>query len=263
MHFLEGRCLVGKNWIERQTKRGALSVARDNGFSPKTIIDVGFGFGTTGLYEVFPGARLAIIEPIAECEPLLVKLCSEHEGSVYELAAASDALGETNIVYRPGVTGSTIHGKKKIDGEEVRTVKTITLDYFENAYSLQPPFLLKLDAEGHELKILNGATHFLENTEMVICEINTWSEGNPKGRASLEDVFSFCHGAGFVLNDIIEPGYRPIDNAMQQFDAIFVKTDSVIRAKRSMKTQEQIAESRKNKQANFENALSSLNEDAD
>lgn len=249
-------------WAERQTKRGALTVARNNGFAPRTVVDVGFGFGTDGLYEVFEGARYVIVEPIAECEPLLRKICEEHPGSVYELAAASDTLGQTDIVYRPGVTGSTIHGRAKVEGEQQRSVSTVTLDHLEQVHGLEPPYLLKLDAEGHEIKVLSGATTFLRNTEMVICEVNTWSEDNPKGRASLDDIFGFCRQAGFVLYDIIEPGYRPIDNAMQQFDAIFVKKESPIRSRRSMKSPEQAQASRENKKAKFEQALAALSVEA-
>jgi len=57
------------------TMSGSLRLAKNLGFEPKTVIDVGAALGTFNLYETFPNSRHLLIEPIAENEPYLAKNC--------------------------------------------------------------------------------------------------------------------------------------------------------------------------------------------
>jgi FkbM family methyltransferase len=245
--------------IGRLGKGGALANAKKIGFRPGSIIDVGFAVGTEGLYGVFEGARHVLIDAIAETEPVMKRFCDEHPGSIYFIAAVSDQPGQVEIVSRPGVTGSTIHGKVS-PGAELRRVRAMTLDQLIAEHDLPRPYLLKLDIEGHEMHALRGAKRCLQDTEMAIIEIGTWAEDNPGGRASMMDVFRFMDDQGFVFYDLVEPGYRPVDDALYMFDAIFVKRDSMLRSVRSQKSPEQAAAAREHKQARIEAALAAARE---
>src|SRR5260370_17284590 len=43
------------------------------GFEVRTVIDVGIAFGTSPIYDAFPRARYFLVEPVAECRPVLEK----------------------------------------------------------------------------------------------------------------------------------------------------------------------------------------------
>src|SRR5665213_81720 len=216
---------------ERLTKRAVLENTRRLGFRPGAVIDCGFAYGTEGL-DVFDEARYVLIDPVKEAEAAMVRFCQDHPGSVYGLVAVSDKEGELEMVTRKGITGSSFHTKFLKHVDQLRKVPVVTLDGFLAPHDLPKPFLLKLDLEGHELHALRGATRTLRDTEMVILEIGTWAEDHRRDRPSLMDLFRFMDNAGFVFYEFVEPGFRPIDGALYMFDAIFVRTDSVLRRER-------------------------------
>ena len=234
---------------ERLTKRAVLENTRRLGFKPGTVIDCGFAYGTDGL-DVFQEARYVLIDPIAEVEGAMVRFCQQHPGSIYGLVAVSDHEGELEMVTRKGITGSSFHTKFLKQEDELRKIPVVTLDGFLAGYDLPTPFLLKLDLEGHELHALRGAARTLRHTEMVILEIGTWAEDHRRGRPSMMDLFRFMEDEGFVFYEFVEPGFRPIDGALYMFDAVFVRTDSVVRRERRHKTPDQAARARQVKELN-------------
>lgn len=249
---------MARSGVERLSKKAILENARRIGFRPGTIIDVGFALGTEGLFEVFEDVKHVLLDPIQEAAPAMERFCQEHAGSIYFLAAASDAEGVLKMVARKGVTGSSFHTKFKREDAQLRDVPTVTLDSIVIENELPKPYLLKLDVEGHELHVLRGAeASCLQDTEMVIMEIGTWAEDHPRGRPSMMDLFRYMEDHGFVFYEFAEPGYRPIDGALYMFDAVFVKTDSVLRQERSHKTPEQAAIARKAKEDNVQAVLKS------
>ena len=54
---------------------------------------------------------------------------------------------------------------------ELREVPITTLDRLVEKHGWQPPFGLKLDVEGYEPFVIEGATRTLEETQFVIAEL--------------------------------------------------------------------------------------------
>src|ERR1700694_398054 len=65
------------------------------GFDARTVIDVGVAFGTPAIYHAFPRARYFLVEPVAECRPVLEKL-KQRLGAEYFLVAAGAENGEVS-----------------------------------------------------------------------------------------------------------------------------------------------------------------------
>ncbi len=250
-------------WMKRVTKRAALKNAKRIGFNPGTIIDVGFAYGTEGLFDLFPDARKILIEPVAEMEPVMQQFCRDNPGSSYVLAAASDTAGRQKMVVRQGVTGSGFHTKFQKENSERRKVATITLDQLVGELAPPKPYLIKLDVEGHEMHVLDGAKACLPDTEMVLMEIGTWADDHVRGRPSMMDLFRRMEEERFVFYDFLEPAYREVDGALYMFDAIFVKADSVLRAQRRHRDPEQAAKAREDKVEHAREALDQVLKKAD
>jgi FkbM family methyltransferase len=197
-------------------------------FSPSTVIDVGVGRGTPELYEPFPNSTFLLVEPVVEFEPFLREICGKYSAD-YIIAAAGDNTGDI-VLNVPQQTEGALEGSSIYDhggGYSPRVVPQITLDQVCVERNLAGPYLLKLDVQGAELEVLNGASKLLASTELVILESNLF-EFHP-GVPQFHDVVHYMKARGFVLYDIADPNYRPLDRALGQLDTAFVKENGVFR----------------------------------
>ena len=242
----------------RLGKRAVLENCRRIGFKPGAVIDCGFAYGTEGLEVFKDDAVYLLIDPVQEAEPAMIKFCESHPGSSYAVVAVSDEEGTAEMVTRKGITGSSFHTKFAKGFDQRRKVPVTTLDKLVEERNLPGPYLLKLDIEGHEMHALRGAPRTLEKTDMIIMEVSTWAEDHRRGRPSMMDLFRFMEESGFVFYEFAEPAFRPIDGALYMFDAVFVKTDCILRQERRHKSKEQAAAARQKKEENAKAALESL-----
>jgi FkbM family methyltransferase len=145
---------------------------RRPGLEPATVIDVGVAGGTGGLYEAFPDAHLVLIEPLQEFEKALKVLTARHGGE-YLLTAVGAAEGTSTIhIHRTRSLSSVMTPIRGEQDAARREVPVTTLDKLVAERGWQAPFGLKLDVEGYEPFIIQGATSMLKETEFVIAELS-------------------------------------------------------------------------------------------
>ena len=217
----------------RNTMSGSLLIAKNSGFEPKTVIDVGAALGTFNLYETFPDARHLLIEPIAENEPYLAKICRKLKSAEYIIAAATKSSGIFTLSVSPGLVHSSASEGTNTDSSNpyLRNIRAITLDEICRERNLPGPYLIKIDVDGKELDVLAGATGILQQAEYVIIEICLF--------AQMYDIIHFMKSQGFVAYDIVDSGYRPSDAALWQVDMAFVKESGQFRKDSSYATGQQ------------------------
>ena len=83
--------------------------------------------------------------------------------------------------------------------------------------------LLKVDVQGSELDVLSGAGLKLSQFEVIILEVSLIQMGVAP---SFNEVMQYMHEKGYRLYDFLPMYYRPLDNALWQGDAFFVRNDS-------------------------------------
>ena len=224
--------------IPRASMRGGLRQLASVGFRPQTIIDAGVAYQTNELYEEFPDSSIVLIEPLAEFEPFLRGICKSHKAQ-YVLAAAGEAPGTAVFNVHEGLDGSSLF--KEVEGTVAdgvpREVPVVTIDQVCAEKNLKGPYLIKLDAQGAELRVLAGAIRTLEQTEVVVTEVNLL--GMLIGGAQLLDVIVRMKEWGFVAYDVFNFLYRPLDNALAQMDMIFVREAGLFRKTHAFATPEQ------------------------
>ncbi len=171
---------IGKFPFEIGEFSAALAVLFAKGLRYSTVIDVGCADGTFFLlhrhFGIFSGATPVNIDanPIYEDSLRAIKDCA---GGHYIIGAASDADGEADLTLGVHPYWSSLQGQddrywKQIHNlsQGTRKVRTFTVDGLAEQLSLKPPYLLKLDVQGAEARVLGGARRVLEQTDIVICE---------------------------------------------------------------------------------------------
>jgi len=219
---------VRKKDARRSSLAECLKHVSFKGFSPGTILDVGVGKGTSGLYDTFSNAEILLVEPLEEFDEAIGRICKKYNAK-HVRAVACSTEGCRTIHVHPRLTGSSICCEcegKKADGIP-REVPGIILDRVCREQRLSPPFLIKIDAQGAELDVLEGAQESLKQTELVILEVSFFEFFLEA--PTLYEILVYMKEHGFVAYDIYGGTIRPLDGALAQIDMIFVKEKGMFR----------------------------------
>ncbi len=106
---------------------------------------------------------------------------------------------------------------------------TAALDDLVAAGAVPGPLeLIKVDVQGYELEVLRGAERCLASAQVLILELNLLDIH--VGVPLIHEVSQHLALRSFVMHDIAGLMRRPLDAALWQVDAVFVRTDSPLRA---------------------------------
>jgi FkbM family methyltransferase len=192
---------------------------RKPGFAPATVIDVGAAAGTPDLYHAFPAAHHVLIEPMSEYEPDLRRLADELGGE-YLLTAVGSSGGEATMEFDPqalNLAAVAREGGRRRRLQE-RSVPIATLDDLRAERGWSPPFGLKIDTEGHEREVIEGATRLLEETEFVIAETSVQRR---EGDYSFAQFVALMDEHGFELCDVLHAARAASTKELEFVDALF------------------------------------------
>ena len=206
-----------------------LGMARDAGFRPGTVIDVGVAFGTPWLHDAFPDAHLVLIEPQSQFAGVIDGILSQRAGEWHRVALGDGPGTATLHVMTSEPGSSSLHAmsdeqaasydargiERGTHDEEVSVVRFDSLD----TSHWPRPWLLKIDAEGHELGILHGVGALLSNVDMIIAEV---ALNNAYGGATFAETLLAFEQAGFPLYDIVAMQARGRTGRVVMVDGVFL-----------------------------------------
>jgi FkbM family methyltransferase len=207
------------------------------------VVDVGVADGTPELDRQFPKARHLLVEPLREWEPALRTIARAYDAQ-YVIAAAGERAGITTIHVHEDLSGSSLLQEVK-GGLAVgipREVAVATIDSLCQERRLEGPYLIKVDVQGSELKVLTGARRTLGDTELVILEVSLFQffVGGPQ----FFDVVTAMKDWRFAAYDICGGHCRPLDGALAQVDVAFVKEHGLFRNNHAYDTAQPLVEVR-------------------
>jgi len=202
----------------RQSKLQSLTSLRNAGFAPAIVFDVGAQVGTPELFQAFPNAHLVMIEPVAECLPSLNRIKSELRSAIILNCAVSNINGFATLSMTPSRQYSSIEGKI---GEENREIEVRTLDSIYEDIHIEGQILIKIDVDGPEIKVLQGAKSLLKNDCVLVIEASIADE-NPR----FGNIVEFMSAYGYQVYDIVDHLHRQRDMHLWQVDLVFIKSSS-------------------------------------
>lgn len=212
----------------------------DPKWEPNAILDVGANVGcwTIRGRSLFPNCKFMMFEAFQDFSGALtrVKDASKNKGMVdFSIEVLSSEDGKEVQFWAEGATGNSMFpqllgrgGRGHSDIKPV-TRTTKTLDMARNSSFLKDERIdiLKLDVQGAELSVLQGATHILKEVSFVQFEASV-IEYN-KGGSCYYQVDQYLRDHGFYLYDMgdlqrNEGLFR--SNGVGQFDSLYIRSSS-------------------------------------
>ncbi|MFO0680209.1 MAG: FkbM family methyltransferase [Polyangiaceae bacterium] len=181
-----------------------------------TILDVGTRECTWDLIVHYPDVHHVLFEPLVEFRSAITSAYANIRHDLVQVAV-SDRTGESALAIgavSPGMAVSHSWLRHGDAADSDRVVPTVTLDDYVRSTRPAEPFLLKIDVDGEESRVLRGAFEILPRCSIVIVEVAV-DEIVPRLSAVQE--------RGFRLFDLTEPCYY--DGALWQCDAVLVRED--------------------------------------
>jgi FkbM family methyltransferase len=209
---------------------------------PLVVVDVGANEGLTAerVLREFPNAKVHAFEPAPETYKLLqARVASNPQIRTYPLACGSTN-GSVDFhvtenhwcssVLPPSDLGKRYYGDWYATREVVK-VPVTTLDDWATRNNVAHVDFLKVDAQGYDLQVLQGAKRLLASGVRAInCECQFAPEY--EGCASFSQVDRFLADQGYAIHQVHEVWSKGREEQTSYADALWLRTD-VLQALRS------------------------------
>jgi FkbM family methyltransferase len=179
--------------------RPLFSLLKQGGFTPRCIIDVGAnrGIWTRAAMKFFPEAHYTMVEPQERLKEYSRDLLEGKCKATWITAGVGDARGVLPLhVGRRDDSSSFAAGWG--EGDSSMNVEVMTLNEIAEKHCPGPVDLVKIDAEGFDLKVLAGASELLAKTDVFLVEAVIFGTGQENTLAE-------------VVRTMSEAGYRSVE----------------------------------------------------
>jgi FkbM family methyltransferase len=201
------------------------------GFAPKHILDVGAnrGLWTREALKFFPDARYTLVEPQDHLKTHIQDLqrrgskiqwintgASDRSGTLHFTITKSD--GSCSFAYSAEQAAAA--------GFHQRLIPVKTINEIVAAVGGDPPDMVKIDAEGLDLKVLAGASDLLGRAEVFLVEAVLRGGGGYEN--SFPEVIAFMVNAGYRLVEITDLNRSPKHGVLWLCELAFLRNGSTL-----------------------------------
>lgn len=205
------------------------SLLKRQGFNPRHVIDVGANHGnwTRTAARFFPDAQYTLIEPQEFVKKFIQDLVDSGYKIQWITAGAGDAPGQLPLTLSSRDDSSTFDWTE----EEARRaglrqilVEVKTLNEIVRCAGL-PADMVKIDAEGLDLRVLAGASELFGHTEIFLVEVNIYDTHREN---AVQPVIQFMNEKGYRLMEITDLNRSPKYGLLWLCEMAFLKNSSTL-----------------------------------
>jgi FkbM family methyltransferase len=199
-------------------------------FYPKHIVDIGANHGTwtrQALTE-FPDSKYTLLEPQYWMRSSVADLLASNSNISFHGVGAGKQSGvfkftiadrDDSCSFMYTTEEAKEHGFTQIE------VPIVTLNQLIEEQNLCIPDIIKIDAEGLDIDVLEGATNFFGRTEVFMVEAGV---ANKAFSNSLLQVATYMDSKGYRLFEITDLNRPFLPAVLWLVELVFVKKDGII-----------------------------------
>ena len=204
-----------------------LSLLKRLSFAPRHIIDVGANRGdwTRTARGIFPNAHYTLVEPQANLRAYINDLLEVGNPIKLINAGVADRPGSLMFTVAARDDSSTFalsNEEAMATGAQQIPVEVTTLNDIVASSPAGMANMVKIDAEGLDLKVLSGASDLLGKTDVFLIEAAICAPLEN----SLSEVMRFMYGSHYKLMDITDLNRSPKHGVLWLCEAAFVRNGS-------------------------------------
>jgi len=200
------------------------------GFQPRHVLDVGANQGswTRKAIQYWPEAQYLLIEPQGDLKVHIQDLTEAGHKIDWVTAGVSDKPGILDFTISPdSVSSSFVSAESQAlpSGHKRVQVEVHTVDDLIRARGLPAPDMIKIDAEGFDLRVLNGAAKVVGVADVILMEVGVVARGIENTALA---VLNAMAAAGYRLIDITDINRSPRDDALWLCEFAFLRNGSTL-----------------------------------
>lgn len=197
------------------------------------IFDVGAQYGQTALEysSRFSGSTIYCFEPFNESFNILKNNVSEYSNiKAFNIAIGdsegvkkfnSNTFSATNSFLETHEKASDIWGKGMLDTIEKTDVAITTLDNFVKKNGINQIDILKIDVQGYEFNVIEGAKHLISTNNIKLIYLEIIIMPTYKEQKHLDELLALMRTCNFSLYNLYNFTYDSF-GSLSQLDAIFI-----------------------------------------
>jgi FkbM family methyltransferase len=209
------------------------TVLKEINFTPSHIVDVGANHGTwtREALRYFPDAYFTLLEPQYWMKDSIKDLLDTNNKVRFHAVGAGEKAGSFRftLVDRDD-SCSFIYTEEEARQRGFRQIEVpvVTLNDFLGDQNTPLPDIIKIDAEGLDISVLKGASHFFGRTEVFMAEAGVVCKTIPN---NFLEVINFMDQNGYRLFEITDLNRPFKPTVLWLTELVFVKKNGVIDAK--------------------------------
>ena len=209
--------------------RTMLETAKNLGFAAHHIVDVGGNRGgwSRDALAVFPDAKITMFEPQENLADFHKDLAASANVTIHYRGVGDTDGTQAFTEYDRDDSSSFIYSAAEAEalGMKRTEIEICKLDTILPQSSFGPADVIKIDAEGYDLKVLDGAAETLEKAQIVLVEAAVACPTYPN---TVTEVFGRLDALGFRLFDITDLNRGAGGGVLWLIEAAFVRKDSPV-----------------------------------
>jgi FkbM family methyltransferase len=197
------------------------------GFHPKHIVDIGANHGswTRKALVYFPEAHYTLVEPQDHLKVHIEDLLARGRKITWINAGAADKSGSLPFAISYRDDSSTFDLAQVDAGTALISVPVMTLNEIVSSAGAPLPEIVKIDAEGFDLKVLAGASDLLGRTDVFFVEVTICCPGHEN---TIAGVVKRMDEAGYRVVDVTDLNRSPKYGVLWLCELAFLRNDSFL-----------------------------------
>lgn len=206
------------------------NVLINQNYIPTVIYDIGANKGTwtKECLEFFPNATYYLFEPQINLKRDIELIIQKNENIKLFTVGVGDTNGELDFtIHERDDSCSFRYSKFEAKQRGFKQIKAsvVTLDDFVKENKLKLPSILKIDAEGLDLAVLEGGKKLVQSAEIIMIESGIM---NKSIKNSALNVLNYLDQIGFRLFDVTDINRPFPNNILWLCELVFIKKGGIL-----------------------------------